>query len=509
MKKLFITIGIASLAFSLYANLNGNGYYRVKNYGSNRWGTLVDDKGEIDKEATNADLHALRLTSNTEEIITDPGSIVYISKTGGNEYNIAAQGTSVNDLVGYPVYFAENGSSGGQTLYRIYGKYKGATKYIGDKRMTSAVEGTATISTLTNADYMKWFVIPVSPSSDNYFATKPDVTANGNMYTTLFTSFAYQPYSPGMKAYYVGRVGFGMVEMIEITGGVPAGTPVIIECAGPEAVDNKIELKNAQSALPGNALSGVYFDYYYNEDLKNRLLYDAATMRVLGVCADGSLGFVTSEGKDALTSVPANTAYLKVPAGSSKELRCVTTAEFDANIPEAPESITLVNAANPEDDSMVLYPQGNYNYTGSFQLPASASFNFQATIGGETVSYGPAGANVEINGNGTYPFATGSTWLWNLSGTGMVDLDIVLNLESQSVSFKSDSAGIENIVAEGGSLHFNGGYVSASNGAEIVILDLSGKTVAKSANGNLDVTGLQKGVYIAKSGTEAIKIMVN
>ena len=51
-------------------------------------------------------------------------------------------------------------------------------------------------------------------------------------------------------------------------------------------------------------------------------------MRVLGTLSDGSLGFVTAD----IQYLPANKAYLKVPAGSAKEIRIITEEEYSTGI---------------------------------------------------------------------------------------------------------------------------------------------------------------------------------
>ena len=58
----------------------------------------------------------------------------------------------------------------------------------------------------------------------------------------------------------------------------------------------------------------------------NRTSYDAKTMRVLGQLADGSIGFKKSE----INYIPANKAYLPVPASAPDELKIMTSSEYEA-----------------------------------------------------------------------------------------------------------------------------------------------------------------------------------
>lgn len=333
MKRLFSFIAIASLlTIPSYADFNGNGYYRVKNYGSGRWASMIDNRAEVDWGATNVELHAIQLSNDTEEVLADPASIVYIMSEGGNQYDVAAQGTSLKNLVGYPVKFGpETPGADGQMLYRIYGTYENATKYIGDKNVLVEDKlGNATTSPLSGfPNFVKWQIIPVSETGANYFGSVPTVKVGNNLYTTLFTSFPYKPYSSNVKAYYIGRIYGGAAEMIEITGNIPQGTPVIIQCAGDLSSDNKMTIIDSQPAISNNSLKGVYFNYNYRNTLVNQVKYNPATMRVLGECSDGSLGFITSPTLDA---IPANTAYLLVPAGSPTEIKCLSPADFVVGI---------------------------------------------------------------------------------------------------------------------------------------------------------------------------------
>lgn len=334
MKKFYISFCLTLVALSASATINGNGFYRVQNYGSGRWASLIDNHGAVDMVAGSADVHALQLWSNTDSTLIDPASIVYITSEGNNKYNVAAQGTSVEALLGYPVNLGSEGTTDdGQTIYNIYGTKSGVVKYIGDGELRVSKEyGIATSEPSTAAAYRKfrqWLIYPINIDTFNYFGTEPQITANGKSYTTIYASFGFQPYSAGVKAYYIGRAEWGMAEMIEITGAVPPGTPVIIECAGTSSKDNKFQLiASEQTPITSNSLSGTYFDYH-SEGRNNFIEYDPNTMRVLGKCSDGSLGFVVNRN---LTSIPANSAYLKVPAGSPSEYKCMDPDTYTADV---------------------------------------------------------------------------------------------------------------------------------------------------------------------------------
>lgn len=504
MKRIILGFVLSSLITSSYANFTQSGFYRVKNYGSGRWAAMVDNKGDVDFVAGSADLHALSLTKDTEAILSDPGSIVYITKLTGTQYDLAAQGTSFQALVNHPINIGQDGSADGQALYRMYGSYSGVTRYIADGNIGNEVKGYATINEMHNTNYMKWMILPVDAASDNYFGTVPTVYAGGKSYTTVFTSFAYKPYSEGVKAFYINRVGFGMAEMIEITDAVPPGSPVIIQCAGTKVSDNRFQLLESQDALPSNALSGAYFNYKYNTTV-NQVVYNPETMRVLGLCSDGSLGFVTAD----IESIPANTAYLVVPAGSSPEFKCVSTSDYEAGIPTAPDMIFY-------NESMQLLPQDEYNYTGTITVPANDGTNknvgiqFYTQSGNSKTVLGPdayGNVNLKLSTEMSVPFAYGSNYSWVLQNWEGGEVTVTVNLLYQYVKFYAKSAAVGSIISSNKGLYYSGNVVTSDNNAEIRIMNLSGQTVMQSSGGPLDVSSLPKGIYIAVSEGTSLKIV--
>lgn len=336
MKKLIFSIIMGGAVLSMSAALTQNGYYRVRNYGSQRWAFLQDNKGSVDQVAGTADVHSLGLTLNTEKILTDPASIVYITAKGNSNYNIGAQGTSLQELMGYTVSIHQDGTTtDGEAAYRIYGTKSGVVKYMCDLRTIGGETGSAGLASgndiilISYKKWAQWIITPVSVESDNFFGTVPTVEAEGKGYNVIYASFPFSLYSEGMKAYYIDRVAPGMVEMVEINGEIPAESPVIIECAGSEPEQNKMNvLAPSTSKLPANSLTGVYFDFT-STSATNQVKYDPETMRVLGTCADGTLGFITATG---LTSIPSNSAYLKVEPGSPAEYKCLDSEKFTAGV---------------------------------------------------------------------------------------------------------------------------------------------------------------------------------
>ena len=505
MKKYLLAVLLStSIAFSGFANLNGDGYYRVMNYGSSRWATLVDNYATVDFFAGTADLHSLVLTNNTEDILSDPGSVVYISKKSNNQYDVAGQGVTLESLVNNTISIRANGTgSNNENVYMIYGTYKGATKYIGDANIITSEEyGKASLN-VTNANFNKWYIVPMDINSGNYFGAVPNVISGNNLYTTLFTSFAYKPYSQGVTAYYIGRVGYGMAEMVEITDAVPPGSPVVIKCAGENVADNKLQIMEQQTTLPANALTGVYFDYSGSTNV-NRVKYDPETMRVLGICADGSIGFI----KGDIDYIPANSAYLKVPAGSAPEIKCVTSQEYEQNLPEAPEYFYF------GDEEYALYPQGDDNYTGMFELPASdgdgnLKLQFYAsstTKAGENY-IGAYGSDSNLQeGSVTLPFQYGSPYSWILPNWKGGTLQVTINLQYQYVKFQSEFAGIDSVISLDGNIIYDGTTILCESANEIDVYNIGGQLAISSQGNSLNISNLPKGVYIVVANGKSLKI---
>lgn len=506
MKKVFVFLALASAMISAKADMAGNGYYRVQNYGSSRWANLVDNMASVDFFAGTADLHSLQLTNNTEAILSDPGSIVLITNVSGNQYDVASQGTSLGELVNRPINIRQTGTApNGQALYFVYGTYKGATKYIGDASITDKELGTASLN-VSVENNKKWFITPVSASTANYFGVRPTVKANEGLFTTTFASFAFKPYSQNVKVFYAGRVGYGMVEMVEVQGAVPPGSPVIIKCAGEQTSDNKMDLTYLQDALPNNSLTGVYFDY--TGDLNtNRVPYDPTTMRILGTCSDGSLGFVTSSD---LQYIPGNTAYLKVPAGSLPELKCVTPEEYNANLPQAPEGFYF-------GEYYELLPQGDDTYSGSFSLPQSdegpSDLKLRFYTGEDDYFIGAYSNNkndvvIEYLQNQTLPFEYNSPYFWVLKDWNGGDLSVTINLQYQFVKFYSASAGIDTFTQGKTGIVFDGSVIYSKGASLIEVYDTAGKVVAKINGEILNIETLGKGIYIVKADSLTRKISI-
>lgn len=328
---MFIRKSILSGLFALTAatasaQLDGDGYYRVQNYMSERYVYVTDDKGKVNVSTTSADLYAIKLWKDLDKAIPDPASVIKIRNVG-SQYNLESQGTSLYDIIGF--YVNIRSSSNGS--YLAYATYNGAAEYIGDLEQSDSPDGV--LSDVCTGLWRNWYIKPIKSDSENYFGVRPDFQANGKYYALFYAEFPFSFVSGGMKAYIVSKVGAGMAALREITTGIiPGATPVIIECASADPSGNRLELHNVDAAaLSGNMLRGVYFDNPAKNHY-NRLPNDPATMRVLTALADGSLAFVKAE----TDFMPANKSYLSVPAGTPDVLAAVSEADFTNGISEIP-----------------------------------------------------------------------------------------------------------------------------------------------------------------------------
>lgn len=332
MKKSIVLSIAFCAAFSALADYNGAGYYRVRNLKTTRWCSVVDDYGRIDYGNTTADLVAIRLQKSFDNVCSDPGSVLYIYPVGP-KYQMETQGTGIEQIIGHYADITENGSSNGEKLYLASGTMYGTTKYLGDAQFMLFQE-LGSMQTNCSGDYRRWFIRPLSDDGENYFGVKTSVESKGKYYAPLYCGFPFSPYSEGVKAYYVSGVSGDMACLEEIAGTVPPSTPVIMECATEQPSTNRLHVGGTAAKLAGNKLVGVYFcrnDVYEGSQHYKVTRYDAATMRVLGTLADGSLAFVTATD---LEFIPANSCYLSVPAGSPAEIRCVGKEEYLAGVEE-------------------------------------------------------------------------------------------------------------------------------------------------------------------------------
>lgn len=346
-----------ALGTTLSAQLNGDGYYRLKNYGSERYAYITDDKGSIDLGTTTADLYAIQLWKNFDKAASDPASVVYIKSVGDKQYDIHGQGAELYKFLGHYLKVASAGSN----LYYAYATQSSLTKYLydGDNTEILLLNNQGWLSTSgTGVDnkFRKWYIIPVTSADDQYFGIKPDLTVSSKYYTTMYASFPYSFASSGIEAWYVSsvdnRLGVAIIEPVASGATIAGGTPLIFRVGSTSPASNKLNVGGNPTVdlASANMLRGVYFNNSMNTHL-NQTAYDATTMRVLGTTSDGSLGFVTSK---SLTTLPANKAYLPVSAGAPSELKLVTQEEYEQIIASGITSVKGDNANGPFDVYNIL-----------------------------------------------------------------------------------------------------------------------------------------------------------
>ena len=336
MKRIILTLLVAFTFSSIYAQLNGNGFYRLQNKNTGRNVAVINDRIHLDtkaqvidalKSTTSIDVYALE---TKKETVSDPATIIYLENVSGKEYNIKGQGMYTKTLTAgrtLKVYQVSGNN------YELYSTEEGFTVYLKDNNFAgSNNSGYCTVGT-GEKDNCQWAINPINDS--NYLGISPNVTVGNKYYTTFYAGFAIQ-LSSGMKAYYVREVNGKAAELVEIGSDiVPEETPVIIECSSNSPASNKVTpLESGGSKVNSNQLKGVYFSYvslngrrttedtgnkYYTK-LKNAIEYKS-TMRILGV-SDGKLSLVKATEADLYMKkyLPSNKAYVEVKSSAASNL---------------------------------------------------------------------------------------------------------------------------------------------------------------------------------------------
>ena len=332
MNKLLLSLASVAVAVTsalpAFAELPADGYYRVQNAYTKRYAYLLDNKGSVNVGSTTVDVGALKMYLDVTDLNTDPAAIFYIDHhtDNPNKYDISGQGTSVYGFIGQYVDIVESRKPyDGQDAFMIYGTDSGVVKYIGDIWLNmSDNEGMS--SSEAKGDDRKWYLEPVSDSTDQYFGVKPSVEAGGKYYNPLYAGFPYSASSEGVKFYAITEIDpRGAAIISEIEGTVPAGTPVIVECANPLATDNRLNVgpHSYSGSVGGNLLKGVYFNNPSGSHY-NRTRFNKETMRVLGL-KDGRLAFIEGD----YDYLPRNQAFLQLTDPSQYAVKdfIVMTAE--------------------------------------------------------------------------------------------------------------------------------------------------------------------------------------
>ncbi len=296
----------------------------------------------------------------------DPSTIVYAKKKNTNasnyDYNLIAQSVSLLDITTgtYPGTIVELefkdryitidklSGSGATTLYSAKIELKSSTYVIfvgypnlGIRYFMDDAEHNFAITEANTSSNAQWYIEPVTGLHVN-----PPVEYKGKYYTTMYTPFAYTLSGDVLNAYVITAINEdGSLTKLSIaqTGGtVPAGTPVILECASNTVADNIIvptgaPLTDSSTNYTGtNLLKGAYI---CNQDGKmefttssgkssfnadNYTKYDNSAMRVLGLgTSSGRLGFF----ENSNTVMKSNKVWLDI--SSTTSANTAFSIEFD------------------------------------------------------------------------------------------------------------------------------------------------------------------------------------
>ena len=99
MKRfIFFLLTVFSVS-QLFAQLNCDGFYRIKNYGTGHYIWVCDNTGKINYAATTADMGALQLWPELDMAISEPASVLYMKHAEGEKWDAQAQGTGVVKMI--------------------------------------------------------------------------------------------------------------------------------------------------------------------------------------------------------------------------------------------------------------------------------------------------------------------------------------------------------------------------------------------------------------------------
>ena len=443
---------------------------------------------------------ATKYLQNDIHLVSDPdiidvSTVIYAAKrnsTSSNyDYNLIGQGTSLLTLSSgkYPGFiqltfqnlyatFTAVSGSGANTLYNISMPLK-ANVSAADLGVRYFVDESGKfdtdVSSVTSQNKARWYIEPI-----DHFNVLPEVELNGKYYTTLKVPFAFTLSGSVEKAYAIIAVNSGVLTYEEISGTIPAGTPVLLQCSSSNAADcrlipsgqpvftapNASTTSGAPAATETSSYTGTNLmsgTYYCNTDGTITFTTENGTSSfngnhntaasgkyVIGKDSNGKLGFVSAIGQ-GLTYMPANKAWMtsaglfptvaaptiSLAGGTYNEAQSVTiTAEEGATILYSTDGGTTWNEYNeaiPVGEGTTTIQakaikQGLYNdseevsatYTVEILVPELAM-----TPESMTISDAAAGVftitGTNVNGNINANLANTSDWYLNpetLSNTG-------------------------------------------------------------------------------------------
>ncbi|MBR6139500.1 MAG: dockerin type I repeat-containing protein [Prevotella sp.] len=312
--RLFLTIALLTLSsLSIMAQLNGSGYYRVKNAGTGNYISLENNKFDyqtIIATAGNGAKHMFSYSMFLVGTIADdygvpaalscagaylktdihmvndsecelPSTVIYLKQNSGDNYDIQAQSTGLVQLT-TGSYKTSNITCTFNDLYATVKKVNGTganTTYYVSEKLTGTgtlssygISKTITIGTeyfLDEGDSFgmtesysssnnkhKWYIEPVTAIN-----VTPSTSFGGKHYTTYYTAFPYTIGGNILNVYAVSNINEdGTMEIKAIEGTVPACTPVLLECSsmtGNHIVPTGTPTIVASDATPTSSYTGT------------------------------------------------------------------------------------------------------------------------------------------------------------------------------------------------------------------------------------------------------------
>lgn len=440
MNKIYAILFLSLFAsLSTSAQLKGSGYYRIKNKVTGKYATLASDEMSYQKVVegiggsnllSDTDLKLFGGTGTpknpssngayptviakmgcylendirqVEDGALNTASVFYLEKNG-NQYNLKGEGTDLKTIttgqysasitVDFPGFYT-NIKQLGNNLYNIYIPVSAkAKKYINlisnyitytitvgdyyfcDNDGTFGVEKDA-----STKDEAQWYIEPATTFNVKPLEKVKDKA--GHYYTTLCVDFPFSIPSEGstvLAAYTVtGKDAEGNAVLSQLSGVIPGGTPVILECTSADAATNFLNIETTMApankscadgavvSSDGNCLQGRYFNapaatYQYKNYLNqvsnpttanfttdgNKLTNDKSNYRVLN-CVNGVVGFYKL--KNANATMGANKAFLNIK--DMPEVSVATAKRFSIETSGETTAITGIHQDASKDE--VIY----------------------------------------------------------------------------------------------------------------------------------------------------------
>ena len=396
MNKIYVILFLSLFAsLSASAQLSGNGYYRIKNKATGKYATLASNEmsyqkvvdgiggsnllsdtnvkwfGSTPKDPTSNGAYPTVIAKmgcylendirQVDDGALNTASVFYLEQNG-NQYNLKGEGTDLKKIttgnytasitVEFPGFYT-NIKSAGNNLYNIYIPVSASTTvkiiipikatitvgnyYFCDNAGTFGVEKDA-----STKEEAQWYIEPATTFNVKPLEKVKDTA--GHYYTTLCVDFPFSIPSEGstvLAAYTVtGKDAEGNAVLSQLSGVIPGGTPVVLECSSADETTNVLNIEtttapadkscgnDAVVSSVGNCLQGRYFNapaatYQYMNYLNqvsnptktnfqtdgNMLTNDKSNYRVLN-CVNGVVGFYKL--KNASATMGANKAFLNI-----------------------------------------------------------------------------------------------------------------------------------------------------------------------------------------------------